>query len=93
MVWKIYTGVSGVITTSVFMHPDNGIKRFHQRAGTYPPDLYGVIFQKFFTFKCSAVYTPWAGTALSISRLATGWTVWGSNADRGGFYRTCPDWP
>jgi len=31
--------------------------------------------------------------AQSVQRLATGWTVWGSNAGGGEIFRTCPDRP
>ena len=30
-------------------------------------------------------------SSVCIARLATGWTVWGSNPGRGEFFRTCPD--
>ena len=35
----------------------------------------------------------WAGVAQSVQRLATSWTVRGSNPDRGEIFRTCPDRP
>jgi hypothetical protein len=40
-------------------------------------------------------YLPhkWAGVAQSVQRLATGWTVRGSNLGGGEIFRTCPDWP
>jgi len=31
--------------------------------------------------------------AWSVQRLATGWTVWGSNPGGGDIFRTCPDRP
>jgi hypothetical protein len=31
--------------------------------------------------------------AQSVQRLATGWTVWGSNPDGGEIFLTCPDRP
>jgi hypothetical protein len=31
--------------------------------------------------------------AQSVQRLATGWTVWGSNPGGGEIFRTCPDRP
>jgi hypothetical protein len=35
----------------------------------------------------------WAEKAQSVQRLATGWTVRGSNSDRGEIFRTHPDLP
>jgi hypothetical protein len=35
----------------------------------------------------------WVGIAKPVQRLATGWTVRGSNPDRGEIFRTCPDRP
>jgi hypothetical protein len=35
----------------------------------------------------------WAGMAQSVKRLATGWTVRGSNPGGGEIFHTCPDWP
>jgi hypothetical protein len=35
----------------------------------------------------------WAGIAQSVLRLATGWTVRGSNPGEGEIFRTCPDRP
>jgi hypothetical protein len=35
----------------------------------------------------------WDGIAQSVKRLATGWTVWGSNPDKGEILRTRPDRP
>jgi hypothetical protein len=35
----------------------------------------------------------WAGIAQSVERLATGWTVPGSNSDGGEILRTCSDRP
>jgi len=35
----------------------------------------------------------WAGSAQSVWRLATGWTVRGPNAGVGEIFRTRPDWP
>ena len=35
----------------------------------------------------------WAGIAQSVSRLATGWTVRGSNPDGGEIFGTRPDRP
>ena len=40
-----------------------------------------------FTYYC------WAGVAYSVLRLATGWTVWGSNPGWGETFRTWPDRP
>ena len=38
--------------------------------------------------------TPlWAGIAQSVQRIATGWTVRGSNPGGGDIFRTCPDRP
>jgi len=34
-----------------------------------------------------------AGIAQSVQRLATGWTVWGSNSGEGEIFRTRPDRP
>src|SRR5215510_2166816 len=34
-----------------------------------------------------------AGIAQSVWRLATGWTVWGSDPGGGEIFRTCPDRP
>jgi hypothetical protein len=36
---------------------------------------------------------PWDGTAQSVKRLATGWTVRGSNPDKGEILQTRPDQP
>jgi len=38
-----------------------------------------------------ALGAMWAGIAQSLYRLATGWTVWGSNPSGGHNFRTCPD--
>jgi hypothetical protein len=35
----------------------------------------------------------WSGVAQSVHRLATGWTVRGSNPGRSEIFRTCPDRP
>ena len=35
----------------------------------------------------------WATLAQSVYRLATGWTVWGSNPGEDEIFRTCPDRP
>jgi len=35
----------------------------------------------------------WAEIAQSVQRLATGWTVRGSNPDEGKIFRICPDTP
>ena len=35
----------------------------------------------------------WAGIAQSVQRLATAWTVLGSNPDGGEIFRTRPDQP
>jgi len=43
---------------------------------------------------CVCVYThTWAGIAQLVQRLATGWTVRGSNPDWGVIFRTRPDRP
>jgi len=38
-------------------------------------------------------YYLWAGIAQSVQRLATGWTVLGSNPGEGEIFRTCLDRP
>ena len=38
-----------------------------------------------------APYTLWTGIAQYVWRLATGWTVRGSNSGEGDIFRTCPD--
>ena len=38
-------------------------------------------------------HDEWAGTAQSVQRLATVWTVRGSNPGMGEIFRTRPDWP
>ena len=40
-----------------------------------------------------APYTVWTGIARSVLRLATGWTVRGSNSGEGDIFRTRPDRP
>jgi hypothetical protein len=39
------------------------------------------------------IYIKWAGIAQSVQRLATGWTVRGSNPGGGKIFRTLPDRP
>ena len=38
-------------------------------------------------------HNQWAAIAQSVWRLATGWTVWGSNPDGEEIFRTRPDRP
>ena len=42
-------------------------------------------------FKTIYVGKQWAGIAQSVQRLATGWTVWGSNHGAGEVFRTRPN--
>jgi hypothetical protein len=44
-------------------------------------------------FPFSTLNMEWAGIAQSVQRLATGWTVQGSDPGGGKNFRTCPDRP
>jgi hypothetical protein len=46
-----------------------------------------------FMFYFQYSYSTWAAIAQSVLRLATGWTVQGSNPCGGRFFCTRPDWP
>jgi len=54
--------------------------------------FYGIFYQCAF-FLGSPCKCMWAGIAPSLYRLATGWTVRGSNPGGSEIFRTCPDRP
>ena len=56
-----------------------------------PASRQGLAAQNNLTFN-TAVRIPWAGIAQSVQRLATGWTVRGSNLSGGDIFSTSP-WP
>ena len=47
----------------------------------------------YYSFRLFYLFILWAGIAQSVQRVATGWTVRGSNPGGGEIFPTSPDWP